>query len=78
MFYISVYVSRILFLCENKRRPEDEVLPQRCTEIYLTLELFSGTTSIMDEVMLELEQSVHYWREAIPHDGMPLDDLVHQ
>lgn len=65
-------------LKEAYEAPEAPDMPQRCTEIYLTLELFSGTTSIMDEVMLDLEQSVHYWREAIPRDGMPLDDLVHQ
>ena len=53
--------------------PEDPNMPRRCTEIYLTLELFSGTTSIMEDVLRDLEKSVAYWRAIIPQDGKPLD-----
>ena len=42
-------------------------MPRRCTEIYLTLELFSGTASIMEDVLRDLEKSVAYWRAIIPH-----------
>ena len=53
--------------------PEDPNMPRRCTEIYLTLELFSGTASIMEDVLRDLEKSVAYWRAIIPQDGKPLD-----
>lgn len=53
--------------------PEDPNMPLRCTEIYLTLELFSGTASIMEDVLRDLEKSVAYWREIIPQDGKLLD-----
>lgn len=55
---------------------EEEGMPARTDEIYLTLELFSGTTSIMHDVLKDCESSVEYWRRYIPKDGMPLDELA--
>lgn len=56
--------------------PEEPGMPRRCQEIYLTLELFSGTTSIMNQVLDAVAQSVQYWRSAIAQDGLYLDQLV--
>ena len=63
-------------LKESYDAPEDPRMPRRCTEIYLTLELFSGTTSIMNNVLDSVAQSVRYWRGAIPQDGLYLDQLL--
>ena len=57
-------------------REEMPGMPERCDEIYLTLELFSGTTSIMHDVLRDCRESVAYWRQFIPRDGMYLDELV--
>lgn len=56
--------------------PEEPNMPQRCEEIYLTLELFSTTTSIMNGLMDAVVQSVDYWRKAIPQDGLTLDVVL--
>ncbi len=55
---------------------ELEGMPKRTEVIYLTLEIFSGTTSIMKNVMNQVEDSVSYWRQYIPEDGLTLDKLV--
>ena len=63
-------------LKESYDRPEAEGMPARCEDIYLTLELFSGTTSIMRDVLRDCRTSVEYWRQFIPEDGLTLDALV--
>lgn len=57
-------------------QPIDAQMPERVSDIYLTLELFSGTTSIMTDVLSDCKTSVEYWRQYIPEDGIPLDVLV--
>lgn len=57
-------------------RETPEGMPDQCEEIYLTLELFSGTTSIMEKVLDDCRKSVSYWREFVPKDGMYLDELL--
>jgi hypothetical protein len=56
--------------------PPEERMPPRCGEIYLTLELFSGTADHGRAIMQRMRESVRYWREVIPEDGLPLDELV--
>lgn len=57
-------------------RPIDPDMPDRCTDIYLTLELYSGTASIIEQDWVAFEESANYWRDAIPEDGLPLDELL--
>jgi sugar phosphate isomerase/epimerase len=57
-------------------RPEENRMPKRCEEIYMTLELFAGASAIMHDFMSDLRGSVSYWRQWIPQDGMYLDELV--
>lgn len=51
-------------------------MPPRCKEIYLTLELFSGTAEINSEIICKIKESVKYWRDIVPKDGMRLDELM--
>jgi hypothetical protein len=53
-----------------------EAMPVKCETIYLTLELFAETGVIMRDFMDDLRESVSYWRQWIPRDGMYLDELV--
>lgn len=57
-------------------QPVQGKMPARSDEIYLTLELFSGTSSIMHDVLYDCKKSVEYWRKFIPEDGLGLDELV--
>ena len=49
---------------------------QKCDKIYLTLEIFSSTTSIIRDVLKDIKESADYFRKYIPEDVIPLDELV--
>lgn len=56
--------------------PEEDGMPERCKEIYLTLEAFTATASINHDTLADYRTSVQYWRQFIPRDGMSLDELI--
>ncbi len=45
-------------------------------EIYLTLELFSGTAEYQQDINDKIKESVSYWREYIPEDGLRLEEII--
>jgi D-erythrulose 1-phosphate 3-epimerase len=55
---------------------DEDVMPPACEEIYLTLEIFSGTADINEDIIYKLKESVKYWRSFVPVDGLTLDELV--
>jgi len=57
-------------------RPPPAGMPARCGDIYLTLEMFSATTSIPHDLLLDYRTTVSYWRQFVPEDGLGLDLLV--
>lgn len=63
-------------LKESYDRPYYLGMPEQCSEVYLTLEIFSGTAQTPREILDNYRASVEYWRQFIPTDGMPLDALV--
>lgn len=63
-------------LKESYDAPVDMTMPKRCEEIYLTLEVFSGTAQTSREIIQDYQETVAYWRQYIPADGISLDVLV--
>ncbi len=61
-------------LAQAYRQPTGD-LPPKCEEICFTLEIFSGTAERPAEILRNLGESVAYWRQFIPEDGLPLDQL---
>lgn len=55
---------------------DDGTLPPRVADIYLTLEIFSGTAETPERIRRNVRESAEYWRRFIPADGMGLDELV--
>lgn len=53
----------------------EDGMPPMCKKIYLTLEIFSGTSDINEDIVYKLKESVKYWRTFIPSDGLMLDEL---
>ena len=51
-------------------------MPEPVDEICLTLEVFAGTADLPCDIINKITDSVKYWREFIPRDGMTLDELV--
>lgn len=58
------------------RQKEEAGMPPMCKKIYLTLEMFSSTADINEDIIYKLKESVKYWRRFIPVDGLMLDELV--
>lgn len=54
----------------------DSTMPPPCTDIYLTLEIFSATADTTDDIIRRMRESVTYWRHYVPADGMRLDELT--
>ncbi len=57
-------------------KPADPAMPERCKSIVLTLEVFAGTADLTCDIVNKITDSVQYWRQFIPRDGLPLDQLV--
>jgi sugar phosphate isomerase/epimerase len=51
-------------------------MPPKCDEIYLTIEVFAETSELPYDILKKLEESVLYWRDFIPEDGLSLDELL--
>lgn len=51
-------------------------MPKKCNDIYLTLEIFSGTVDMNHDILKRLRETVSYWRTYIPEDGIQLDQLL--
>ena len=63
-------------IARSYERPAPEGLPPRVTDIYLAFELFFGITSSADDILSDMRESVMYWREYMPMDGMTVDKLI--
>jgi sugar phosphate isomerase/epimerase len=51
-------------------------LPPKCDTLYLTLEIFAGAAALPRQLLHQIRASVEYWRGAIPHDGMRLEEIL--
>ena len=51
-------------------------MPSVCDTINLTLEMFFPLYMTGSEIIEQINESVEYWRRAVPRDGMTLDELI--
>jgi hypothetical protein len=58
------------------QNPNEEGFPPKCEEIYLTLEIFSGTSEMNIDIIKKMQDSIDYWRQFIPVDGLLLSELL--
>ena len=63
-------------IASSYSRNIDKCMPPGCDEIFLTLEIFSGTADLYDEILQKVISSVEYWRQYIPRDGMRLSEIM--
>lgn len=63
-------------IATSYRPPVDSSMPPRCTDIYLTLEIFFHTDASTRDIVRDLRESVAHWRTLIPADGAPLDQIT--
>jgi hypothetical protein len=50
--------------------------PPPCKDIYLTFEIFPRMTDRTQDILPALAESVRYWRQWVPEDGMSLESLL--
>jgi hypothetical protein len=55
--------------------PVEAGMPRRCSKIFLTFEIFTGTAAIVHDAISAIRESVYYWRRWIPRDGLSLAEL---
>ncbi|HUX12175.1 MAG TPA: hypothetical protein VMW87_04055, partial [Spirochaetia bacterium] len=53
-------------------------MPPGCGEIFLTIEMFSGTSDMNVDILHRLKESAAYWRQFIPEDGLRLSELLNR
>lgn len=63
-------------IAEAYEKPLEDGMPDRCEEIYLTLEVFGGTADLPVDIEYKIRDSVEYWRKFIPEDGMNLSEFL--
>lgn len=66
----------LMALKESYDRPIKNGMPPRTDNIYITLEAFSETVATSYEITKNYQESVLYWRQFIPVDGLTLDVLL--
>ena len=63
-------------IARSYEEPENPLLPPRCKAIYLTFEIFNSSIDYPQQIVDRLRESVEFWREYIPQDGLSLDVLL--
>ncbi len=53
-----------------------EGMPPKVTYILLAFEIFFGVCDSAETIIESMRESVQYWREYLPRDGMTLDQIV--
>lgn len=72
-----IFPERILRTLEaSYQRDESVGMPPRCRHIYLTLEMFTETAEINRYAIEKLKETAAFWRNFIPEDGTPLNQLI--
>jgi phosphomannomutase len=67
--------KRMLEAIKESYDSEDEIIPP-VENIYLSFELFFANMDTKAKIIKHLKQTVEYWRQFVPEDGMPLDVLL--
>ncbi|MBE6574153.1 MAG: hypothetical protein E7652_07155 [Ruminococcaceae bacterium] len=67
--------EKVIAALKEAYAAEDADMPEKCNEIVLTLEMFTGTADINRAALKRLRETVEYWRQFIPRDGMNLSEL---
>ena len=59
----------------NHEPQQSDMMPET-EKIFLTIEVFASTADTNRDILRSLRETVAYWRQFIPLDGIPLDKLV--
>jgi hypothetical protein len=51
-------------------------MPPKCDEICLSFEVFAANIDMNYDTIRRFEETARYWRQFVPEDGVPLDQLI--
>ena len=63
-------------IARSYEREATSGMPPRCSDIYLTIEVFSSTAANPRAIVRDIAESVDYWRQVVPEDGRRLSELL--
>jgi sugar phosphate isomerase/epimerase len=71
-----IFGDSVLKAIKKSYELKEEGMPPKVEKIYLTLEIFSSTADINEDIIYKLKESVKYWRKFVPEDGLGLDEIA--
>lgn len=51
-------------------------MPPKVDDLYLNFEIFGSNTEYKYDIIDKLKETAEYWRQFVPEDGIPLDELL--
>jgi D-erythrulose 1-phosphate 3-epimerase len=67
-------VLKAIYAANSKVRSSE--YPPKVDSIYLTIEVFSSTDSLNEDIKARIIETVEYWRKFVPNDGENLDTII--
>jgi D-erythrulose 1-phosphate 3-epimerase len=67
-------VLKAIYAANSKVRSSE--YPSKVDSIYLTIEVFSSTASLNEDIKARIIETVEYWRKFVPNDGENLDTII--
>jgi len=68
--------KKVLEAVKNSYENKGDLNIHKAEKIFMTIEAFASTGSINYDTINELKESVRYWRQFIPEDGIKVDVLI--
>ena len=72
----GIITGEKLLAAIKKSYDDPEEIQPPVEDIYLAFEIFASNTDKKPDIIKGLKQTLEYWRQFIPKDGMRLDELI--
>jgi len=63
-------------IAKSYEKASEGGMPPKCETIYLSFELFTANTDMNYDTIHRMSESLNYWRQFVPEDGLTLDRLI--
>ncbi|MGQ9723625.1 MAG: hypothetical protein ACUVXA_20180 [Candidatus Jordarchaeum sp.] len=63
-------------IAKSYEKDSEEGMPPKSNEVYLTFEIFSSNTDINYNTIQRMKETLYYWRQFVPYDGLTLNRLI--
>ena len=63
-------------IVKSFEKQKEKNMPSFVEDIYLSFELFASNTDTKREIIYRLRETLEYWRQFVPEDGLPLEKIL--